>query len=86
MFRYTSIQTHSEFKKGKRKTKTQRVAINGNKGYKVVTVINKGTRKGTNKNGKNRKTNKKRLSKKEIKCIRKCQFIPGLFSDCEKCL
>lgn len=82
MFRYTSVQTHSEFKNGKGKTKTQRVAINGNKGYKVVTVINK----GTNKNGKNRKTNKKRLSKKEIKCIRKCQFIPGLFSDCEKCL
>jgi len=76
------VQTHSEFKNGKGKTKTQRVAIHGNKGYKVVTVINKGTRK----NGKNRKSNKKRLSKKEIECIRKCQFIPGLFSDCEKCI
>jgi hypothetical protein len=21
-----------------------------------------------------------------MNCIRKCQFIPGLFRDCEKCL
>lgn len=82
MFRYTSVQTHSEFKNGKGKTKTQRVNINGNKGYKMVTVLNK-----TSKNDRKKcKKYKKRLSKKEIKCIKKCQFMPGLFNDCEKCI
>jgi len=75
MFRYTSIQTHSEFKKGKRKTKTQRVVIKNNSGYKMVTIRNKGTKKS-----------KKRLNAKEIACIKKCEFIPKLFKDCEKCL
>lgn len=81
MFRYTSVQTHSEFKNGKGKTKTQRVNINGNKGYKMVMVLNK-----TSKNNRKitRKKYKKSLSKKEIESIKKCQFIPGLFSDCEK--
>lgn len=75
MFRYTSVQTHSEFKKGKRKTKTQRVVIKNNSGYKMVTIRNKGTKKS-----------KKRLNAKEIACIKKCEFIPKLFKDCEKCL
>ena len=75
MFRYTSVQTHSEFKKGKRKTKTQRVVIKNNSGYKMVTLRNKGTKKI-----------KKRLNAKEIACIKRCEFIPRLFKDCEKCL
>ena len=75
MFRYTSIQTHSEFKKGKRKIKTQRVVIKNNSGYKMVTIRNKGTKKS-----------KKKLNAKEIACIKKCEFIPKLFKDCEKCL
>ena len=72
-FRYESIQIHSD----KRRTKTQRVTIHGKKGHKEVTI---------QQNGKRSKTSKKKLSKKEIDCIRKCQFIPGLFKDCESCL
>ena len=75
MFRYTSVQTRSEFKKGKRKSKTQRVVIKNNSGYKMVTIRNKGTKKF-----------KKKLNAKEIDCIKKCEFIPSLFKDCEKCL
>ena len=72
MFRYDSTQVHSD----KRRTKTQRVTIRGSKGSKEITI---------KQNGRS-KTSKKKLTKKEIECIRKCQFIPGLFRDCEKCL
>jgi transcription antitermination factor NusA-like protein len=72
-FRYESTQIHSDL----RRTKTQRVTIRGKRGHKEVTI---------QQNGKRSKTSKKKLSKKEIDCIRKCQFIPGLFRDCEKCL
>jgi hypothetical protein len=53
-----------------------RVSIRGSKGFKEVSVLTNGRRK----------TSKKKLSKKEMECIRKCQFIPGLFRSCEKCL
>lgn len=76
MFRYTSVQSHSDLKNGKGHTKTQKVNITGKKGFKLVTIIT---------NGK-RKTSKKHLSQKEIGCIRRCQFIPGLFKDCMKCM
>ena len=69
MFRYTSIQTHSEYKNGKRLTKTRSVK----KGYTLVTL----------RNNSGTKKSKKRLSQKEIACIRKCQFMPGLFNDCQ---
>jgi len=72
MFEYNSIQTHSEFKNGKNETKTRRVTIKGKSGYKILTI---------RKSGKTKKS-KKSLTKKEIKCIQKCQFIPGLFDDC----
>ena len=75
-YHYTSEQSHSEFTNGKRRMKTQRVTINGPKGYKEVI---------TSMNGK-RRTSKKKLTKKEIECIRRCQFVPGLFKDCERCL
>jgi hypothetical protein len=39
-----------------------------------------------NKSGKIIKKSKKRLSRKEIKCIKYCKFIPGLFNECELCL
>ena len=74
MFQYNSVQMHSDLHKGKRRNKTQRVSIKGSKGFKQVTI---------QALGKSR-TSKKPLSKKEIQCIRKCQFIPGLFRDCEK--
>ena len=74
MFIYRSVQTHSDMVNGKEKTKIQRVDIRGKTGWKSVTIKqNKGARK----------TSKKRLTSKEIQCIKKCQFIPGLFGDCK---
>ena len=76
MFTYTSEQTHSDFVNGKLQVKTKRVTIRGTSGYKsVVTQVN----------GR-KKTSKRKLTKKEITCIRRCQFIPGLFKDCESCV
>jgi len=67
------VQTHSELKNGKDQTKTRRVTIRGKSGYKTLTV---------RKSGRVTKKSKKRLTKKEINCIKKCKFIPGLFNDC----
>jgi hypothetical protein len=78
MFQYNSVQTHSEFKNGRGQTKTTRVKITGNTGFKSITLRNKA--------GRVTKKSKKRLTQKEIGCIKRCQFIPGLFKDCEKCL
>ena len=78
MFRYTSVQTHSEFKNGKGQTKTRRVTIKGKSAYKMLII--------RNNSGRVTKRVKKRLTKKEIKCIRKCQFMPGLFKDCQQCI
>jgi hypothetical protein len=78
MFVYNSVQTHSEFKNGKGRTKTNRVTVKGRTGFKMVTI--------KNKSGKITKKSKKRLTQKEIKCIKRCQFVPGLFKDCDSCL
>ena len=78
MFEYHSEQTHSEFIKGKGMTKTHRVTIKGKKGYKLVEL--------KNKSGKITQKSKKALTKKEISCIKRCEFIPGLFKDCERCI
>jgi hypothetical protein len=78
MFVYNSAQTHSEFKNGKGKSKTNRVTVRGKSGYKSVTI--------RNASGRVTKKSKKPLTQKEIKCIKRCQFIPGLFKDCDKCL
>jgi hypothetical protein len=82
MFQYNSIQTHSEFKNigGKTKgvTKEQCVKVRGKTGYKSVTV--------RSKSGNIIKRSKKNLTRKEINCIKRCEFIPGLFKDCLKCL
>jgi hypothetical protein len=78
MFAYNSVQTHSEFKNGKGRTKTNRVSVKGKTGFKMITI--------KNKSGKITKKSKKRLTQKEIKCIKQCQFVPGLFKDCESCL
>jgi len=78
MFHYNSIQTHSEFKNGTGHTKTQRVTIRGKTGYKSITI--------RNKSGRVTKKSKKRLTKKEMSCIKRCEFIPGLFKDCQKCI
>ncbi len=78
MFQYNSVQTHSDFKNGKGQMKTNRVTIKGKSGYKMITI--------RNKSGRVTRKSKKRLSPKEIKCIQRCQFVPGLFKDCQKCL
>ena len=78
MFEYNSMQTHTEFKNGKGQTRTNRVTIKGKSGYKMITI--------RNKSGRVTKKSKKRLSRDEIKCIKKCQFVPGLFKDCQQCL
>ena len=73
---YHSEQTHIEYVNGKQKERRQIVDINGNKGTKTVIVT---------RNGKKQKSVKP-LSSKEISCIRKCQFVPGLFNECDKCI
>jgi hypothetical protein len=78
MFVYNSVQSHSEFKNGKGQTKVNRVSITGKTGFKSVTI--------RNKSGRVTKKSKKRLTQKEITCIKRCQFVPGLFKDCQKCL
>jgi hypothetical protein len=73
---YTSEQTHSDIVQGRQQIKTKRVTIRGKLGYKSVTIQINGRKK----------TSKRKLTKKEIDCIRRCKFIPGLFKDCESCI
>lgn len=73
---YHSEQTHIEYVNGKQKERRQIVDINGNKGTKTVIVT---------RNGKKQKSAKP-LSAKEISCIRRCKFMPGLFNECDKCI
>jgi len=75
MFTYTSEQTHYDIVDGKKQKKTNRVTIRGTSGHKSVSVEINGRKK----------TSKRKLTKKEIHCIRRCKFIPGLFKDCESC-
>jgi hypothetical protein len=77
MFEYHSTQTHSEFFDGEGRTKVNEVRIRGNKGHKSVTIKNQA--------GRVIKRSKKALTKKQVKCIQKCQFVPGLFKDCKVC-
>jgi hypothetical protein len=74
MFNYNSVQTHSVFKNGKGKTKTQRVTIKGKTGYKMVTI--------RNNSGRVTHKSKKKLTRAELACIQRNEFIPGLFKDC----
>lgn len=78
MFTYTSVQTSITSSGGKAKSKTRRVEIHGNKGFKEITYKSK-------TNGKFRTTRKSRkpLTKRELSCIRRCKFVPGLFNACE---
>ena len=74
--RYHSEQTHIEFVNGVKQERRQIVDVNGNKGTKIVIIT---------RNGKTKKSIKP-LSAKEIECIRKCKFMPGLFNECDKCI
>lgn len=77
-FAYHSEQVHSAFHNGEGQTKVNVVNIRNGKGTKSVTMRNK---RGTVV-GKSTKP----LTQKEIDCIRNCQFIPGLFRDCQSCI
>lgn len=72
MFTYHSLQIHTNIINGKKNTKTQKVNITGKNGTKSVTI----------RNSNGNKTIKKKLTLKEIKCIKKCQYVPGLFREC----
>lgn len=63
---------------GKERVKVQKVTIKGAKGTKEVIE--------QNARGRTLRRSKKTLKRGEIACIKRCQFIPGLFKDCEKCL
>ena len=54
-------------------TRRNHVSIQGNKGTKSVSI--------TDTNGKERQIQIP-LTKKEIQCIRRNEFVPGLFKDC----
>jgi hypothetical protein len=71
MYQYISEQL--EVKNGK--SKLRRVTIKGVRGTKEVIQ-----RTARGKIRRSRKT----LKKSEVACIKRCQFIPGLFTDCEK--
>lgn len=78
MFVYSSVQRHTTMVNGKKKTRVNSVTVKNNKGVKEVRYLGK--------SGRVTRRNKKALTKKEIACIKRCKFIPGLFKDCEKCL
>lgn len=76
MFEYHSQQIHSSFVRGKGRTKVQTVSIKGKKGTKSVEY--------RDRQGRVTRKSSKRLTKKEMDCIERCQFIPGLFKDCQR--
>jgi hypothetical protein len=78
IFNYHSEQAHSMFVNGKGQTKINTVDIQHGKGTKAVII--------KDRRGKTVKQSRKSLTKKEVDCIRKCQFIPGLFRDCMTCI
>jgi hypothetical protein len=78
MFNYSSVQKRSYYINGKGVTKINSVTIKNNKGKKEVKLLNK--------SGRVTKKKSKSLTKKELYCIKKCRFVPGLFSDCEACV
>ena len=79
MFTYPSVQTSVTAEKGKRpQVKTRKVKIHGNKGFKEITYKSK-----TNRGFRTTRKSRKPLTKKEMACIRRCKFVPGLFKACE---
>jgi hypothetical protein len=73
---YNSVQIRKIKTKDKNTVREDRVVMSGRVGFKKVTLINKKGKKMV------RKTAKKKLTKWEMKCIRECRFIPGLFDEC----
>lgn len=73
-FSYHSEQVHSSFVNGKGQTRRNTVNIKNGKGKKSVEVYDA---KGSVKS-----KHEKELTAKEVECIAKNRFIPGLFKDC----
>lgn len=75
-FAYQSHQVHSVSVNGKTVQRENIVTVNNGKGTKSIVV---------RENGKTRKSEKP-LNSKELRCIRKHKYMPGLFQDCVRLL
>jgi hypothetical protein len=73
-FSFHSEQIHSQYNDGKGKTMRNIVDIQNGKGMKAVETYTV--------DGKRTSRKEKELTAKELECIQKHQFIPGLFQDC----
>lgn len=70
---YDSVSTVSVYKKGKGTMKIQRVHLKNGKGFKELVY---------KQNGRVTRRSKKALTKGEVKCVRRCRFVPKLFKSC----
>jgi hypothetical protein len=75
-FSYHSEQVHSDFHNGKGQTRRNVVDVKNGKGTKSVEVYDA--------SGKVKNRKEKVLTDTELSCIKRNQFIPGLFKDCVK--
>lgn len=75
-FSYHSEQVHSDFRNGKGQTRRNVVNVKDGKGTKSVEFYDA--------SGKIKSRKEKTLTSNELTCIKKNQFIPGLFKDCVK--
>jgi hypothetical protein len=75
-FSYHSEQVHSVFQKGKGETRRNIVDIKNGKGTKAVETYDA--------SGARKSRKEKKLTSKELECISRNKFIPGLFRDCIK--
>jgi hypothetical protein len=73
-FSYHSEQIHSSFKNGKGQTRRNIVNIKNGEGIKAMETYSA--------NGKLVKRKEKTLTASELGCIKRNEFIPGLFKDC----
>jgi hypothetical protein len=73
-FQYHSEQVHSTFENGKGSTRRNIVDIKNGKGTKAVEHYSV--------DGKQLSRKEKQLTDKEMECIQKGHFVPGLFKDC----
>jgi hypothetical protein len=75
-FIYSSEQSISTYRHGKGQTRRNIVSIRDGKGIKAVETYTS--------DGKYLNRKEKPLTEKELECIQKNKFIPGLFKDCIK--
>jgi hypothetical protein len=75
-FSYHSEQVHSDFHNGKGQTRRNIVDVKNGAGTKSVEVYDA--------SGKVKSRKEKVLTDTELGCIKRNQFIPGLFKDCVK--